>query len=210
MYRFLIALVLAMVSWSAGADGSVLNEQNADRVYVQGDCRFRLKVQPGDGFKEGHLYMFYNAKPVAWGFDIRCFAGANQEEVDARLDIFRQDGKILSTMSPPVPYESRQRFRMWNFSGANWTGTVTEYDTLYGMPDINFRNMRFCLQQTNGPQVICGEHQSPSPARARSSIATYTNKIHQISKVLKTLTFVELPINQPFLPSEPPTTSGER
>jgi hypothetical protein len=172
-----------------------LKEQDADPAYVQGDCRFRLKVEPGDGFSDGQLYMFYNAKPVAWGFGFGCFAGTNQEEVDARLDIFRQDGKIHSTMSPPVPYEPRQHFRMWNFSGANWTGTVTEYDTLYGMPDINFRRMRFCLQQTNGIQVICGEHQGPSPARARSSLTTYSYESRQILKILKTLVFVESPTN---------------
>jgi hypothetical protein len=206
MFRLLITLVLAAASGWGWADSATLKEQDADPVYVQGDCRFRLKVEPGDGFRDGYRYMFYNAKPVGWGFSFGCFAGANQEEVDARLYAKKINGVWMNLYSgTPEPFTKKESFKETLFNGLNWSGVAISSNMTTGPEEMRKRITTFCLVQTKGGQVLCGEVQE--------SLMFAKNKgqvLRDTIKVLKTLVFVELPTSQPLLPSAAPAASGER
>ena len=194
----LMSSVLAItVSMGAVAQSStafpVSSNDGLSPVVAYGECRFRIKMVDKEAYSDG-AYMYYPSKgnPVGWGFGLGCEANKTPEEIDVLLDVRKVQGKWVS-LDKDAPFLKKQHFVMTEVKGFNWTGRITEYDTLYGMPDINKRGMFFCLVQDNGPQALCGRYGGPSSTQKKFKEYTYAR--NKILDVLKTIVFVDGPMD---------------
>lgn len=178
-------------------------------VRVGQTCQFRIRTTAGEHYSPaaGGSYMFYDAKPSAWGFPIRCYAGASQEEIDIQLDAKKVNGQWIwynpgaGNIPENPPFTPEQRFHAYALSGKNWKGTAITYDDTTGDEATRGRNLFFCLVETGGPQVLCGGPISVMTLVDPPSTSTRP----KIMAVLKTIEFVDAPASQPAASS----TSGQ-
>ncbi|MEO7067831.1 MAG: hypothetical protein ABI114_13030 [Rhodanobacter sp.] len=141
--------------------------------------------------------MFYEAKPNAWGFPVGCYASASQDDISTILDAKQVNGTWI-WVDGGIPFTPDQHFKVYKLAGSNWTGTATTYDDTTGEKSERGRNFQYCLFETNGPQILCG---GPIYVMALSQPASVST-LPEILAVLKTIEFVDQPVNKPA-PSDP-------
>ncbi|MBE1161902.1 hypothetical protein [Dyella acidiphila] len=136
--------------------------------------------------------MFYanaNGNPNGWGFGLSYHTAASQD------DIYSQPGARLvrenwiDENSNAISYPD-QHLKIYDFSGKNWTGKGIAYSQIYGDEDRRQRFFNFCLIQSNGPQVLCGQTQVRNLNSPPSS-----STLPKIMAVLKTIEFVDQSVN---------------
>lgn len=125
-----------------------------------------------------------------FGFAMSCVADKGPEEIDKLLEVKKLKGKWVS-LYDDAPFLKKQHFVMTEIKEFNWTGRITEYDTLYGMPDINTRNMSFCLVKNDSPQALCGRY--VGPASTQKAFGEYKFARKKIIDVLRSIVFVDGP-----------------
>jgi len=138
---------------------------------------------------ESHIKGLIYSSPSTeeWSFPIRCYFGASKNKINEQLGIVEHDGKILWAATNK-PFTAKQGFRMSKLSGANWTGRALTYNMLWGGSQA-VQVFVFCISESNGPQVLCGNVQGLVAAYPKH------NKMieHKILDVVKTIVFVNSP-----------------
>lgn len=169
------------------ASGQHDTSKDFSLVRVGKTCQFRIRTTAGEHYSSaaGGSYMFYDAKPSAWGFPIRCYAGASQDTIAGQLGANQVDGQWISE-DFNAPFTSAQHFQTYTLTGKNWSGRVTAYDQTTGDEDTRQRFFLFCLVQMHGPQVLCGQVQGLTIDTVNTA-----DKIKKVLAVLKTIEFVD-------------------
>ena len=190
LIRFASLFVLMFAAACAQADTqATATDSGVDGlspVYTDGACHFKLKVVSGEGYSS-RGYTFYSPSPDnpnSWGFGFGCNAGASQETIDFTLDAKMVNGKwIWSDASEP--FTPAQRFKTYPIHGKNWTGRVTEYNDTTGDEVRRARNYDFCLFETGGPQILCGQ------LRESLRFTKMGSEFRKALNVIKTIVFVD-------------------
>ncbi len=172
------------------------DEQRIDAVYSFdysiGQCHFVINDLQGGAFDTdnnsnppagGYTGLRAIDNPVAIAF---CHAGANDDEIGNHLGAKKVDGKWV-WLGTNEPFKPAQHFKTFAFSGNNWVGRGITYDDTTGDEAKRQRRFRFCLLQTGGPQVLCGNSSVMPLGYPKSSV------LPKIRAVLKRIEFVELP-----------------
>jgi len=156
-------------------------------VYVIGKCNFRINDLHGGTFsadKESGGYTGLEAKNNP-AFTAYCHAGTSQNDLDEQLDIKQANGKLVWSGNG-MPFSPPQHFQLRKFAGKNWSGTSVGYDMTEGPEERRQRLFLYCLIETKGSQVLCGNAEAGQP----SSPAT-SKTIQKILAVLKSVEFVD-------------------
>jgi hypothetical protein len=119
-------------------------------------------------------------------FVMFCYPRARRDEIDNQLGAKKVEGRWI-WLGTGEPFESDQRFKMFAFSGKNWTGRGLTYDDTTGDEAMRQRRFSFCILQKRGPQVLCG-NSSVMPLGYPKS-----NVLPKIMVVLRSIEFVTLP-----------------
>jgi hypothetical protein len=199
---FIIGLIFGAVSTAcaqqhAPAASRAINDEavtdvHLSSIYTDGKCHFRIAETSRQRYDTG-LYMFdpTNANPTGWSFGFACHTGASQDDIVGQLGAKRVDGQWISE-DFSAPFTPAQHFQTYTLAGKNWTGRVTAYDQTTGDEDTRQRFFLFCLVETHGPQVLCGQVQGLTIGTVNTA-----DKIKKVLAVLKTLVFVDQPANPP-------------
>jgi hypothetical protein len=162
------------------------------RHYSIGQCHFAINSLRGGAFTADT-----RSEPYAGAytgllatddpeFTIFCYPGANDDEISDKLGAKKINGKWV-WLGTGEPFESAQHFKIFAFSGKNWTGRAVTYDDTNGDEAMRQRRFSFCLLQTGGSQVLCGTSSVMPLGYPKSNV------LPKIMGVLRSIEFVTLP-----------------
>lgn len=191
------AFLLGLLLVAATAEAQLSTAKSTTSVapatrYSIGQCHFAI-----NDLQRGAFTVDNTSRPPAGGytglvaidnpvFIMFCYPGASIDEVDNRLGAKKVEGKWV-WLDTGAPFDRDQHFKMFAFSGRNWKGRGITYDDTTGDEATRQRRFRFCLLQTGGSQVLCG-NSSVMPLGYPNS-----NVLPKIMVVLKSIDFFNPP-----------------
>jgi len=202
----IVSIMVANYAFAApvATNSSTSAEEKTNTVYTPGKCSFKINNLMGGAFSvdnTSHIKggVYTPAGTEEWSFPIRCYAGISAAEVDEQLDSRKVNGQWISNLTNE-PFISKDHFETYSLNGVNWIGRISAYDdpnsdTNAVSEDANESHLRtflFCLVETNGPQVLCGQPQGLTAGTINTD-----QSIKKILSVLRTIEFVEPPAKEP-------------
>ena len=189
---FCSLLLVAMTAKAEMSTSKSTSSVTEAKYYSIGQCRFVINSLGGGAFTADN-----RSEPSAGAytgllatddpeFTIFCYPGASDDEISDQLGAKKINGKWV-WLGTGEPFESAQHFKIFAFSGKNWTGQAVTYDDTTGDEAMRQRRFSFCLLQTGGSQVLCGTSSVMPLGYPKSNV------LPKIMAVLRSIEFVNLP-----------------
>lgn len=191
--RFMgVCILMLTVGWAYADTQTSIPDSAADGlspVYSIKQCHFRIENLNNGGFSAdgesgGYTGRTLKNNPV---FVTYCYANASEEVRATMLGATQStDGKWTLGADDPS-YDRIAQLKTYPINGKNWTGRVVEYRDTTGEPVRRTRHYNFCLFETGGPQILCGELQESLMFTKRGT------EFNKALAVIKTIVFVDPP-----------------